>query len=104
VSVLKESVGKISEALKNEIEKLTNDGPTDEMLKRCKDEILNQRKDITNKNDYWLNILSTYYYQNFDFHSEYIDTLKSITKEDVKKFMKQLVEQGNEIEVIMVQE
>ena len=96
-----EAQDKIIEIVKEEIKKLTEEGTDDEMVNKAYDSILKKRYEILQANDYWLNIINAYYSRNFDSHTDYETILKSITKDDVKQFTKDLINQGNLIEVVM---
>ena len=48
-----------------------------------------------------LNALVSYYKDGFDLRKDYLAVLDSITKEDIQRVLKSLIDQGNEIKVIM---
>ena len=53
------------------------------------------------ENVYWLSTLDDYYFRGFDGYTTYLETLQAKTPEDIRRFVKQLLEQGNFIEVVM---
>ena len=54
------------------------------------------------ENAYWGNLMYNYAFTGYDGYKDYEKTLNSITPDDLKKFVKKLLKQGNEIEVSMV--
>lgn len=56
------------------------------------------------ENGYWANQLMTYYYHGLDNHTSYLTTLKAITPAEVGALLKQLLDQKNTIEVMMLPE
>ena len=94
----------IIEIVKQEVTRLTEEGTDEEMIKKAYDSILSKRYEILQANDYWLNVLNAFYSRKFDSHTNYETILKSITKDDVKQFTKELINQGNLIEVVMYPE
>lgn len=53
------------------------------------------------QNGYWVGILGSKYFYGEDNHSSYLALVNSLSKDDIKALTKQLVSQGNHIEVIM---
>jgi len=99
-----ETKNKIIEIVKAEIINFAEEGPRDEVLKVVEANILKKRFEILQTNDYWLNVINAYYSRNFDSHTNYEAILKSITNDDIKAFTKELIKQGNIIEVVMYPE
>ncbi|MDR2149105.1 MAG: insulinase family protein, partial [Tannerella sp.] len=92
---------KILNIVKTELQRIANEGPTEENLTKSRDNIIKSRAEAMQANGYWLDVLDMYYYRNFDSHTDYESILKSITVSDIKDFTKQFLDQGNEIEVVM---
>ena len=99
-----EKQNEILETLKTEITKIAEEGAMEEVLLRAFSTILKKKNEIVNQNDYWMNIISSYYTDNFDSHTDYEKVLKSITIEDIKSFTKELLNQGNVMELMMYPE
>ena len=89
------------EITKSAIQQIADEGPKESHLFRSRESAKRRRVEIMRENDYWLNNISAYYVRNFDAHTEYDTILNSITAEEIKSFLKTLLEQGNEIEVVM---
>jgi zinc protease len=87
--------------VKSELERIAEEGPLPVYLERSLAGTLKGREELKQQNDYWLNILDTYYYRNFDAHTEYDAIIKTVTVDDIKSFTKKFLDQGNEIEVVM---
>ena len=96
-----ETQKEILEVVKAELQKLAEEGPNDVAMIRNYNAILKKRKELFQANDYWLNIITSYYSNNFDAHTDYETILESLTKDDIKSFIKELLNQGNVIEVVM---
>jgi zinc protease len=92
---------KVLNIVKTELENLANTPPREDYLKKTALAILKGRSEIMQENDYWLKTIDTYYSKNFDTHTKYDETLKSITADEIMQFVKKFLEQGNRIEVIM---
>ena len=92
---------KMLDIVKNEIFSIANDGPRMSHLNKSVSSMLRKYDEIIQENEYWLNAINSFYFRNFNSHHDYVETLKSITIDDVKKFTKQLLDQGNEIEIVM---
>ena len=91
----------IIEIVKSEIERMAKDGPSETDLLKSRSNLLKGRVEMTQKNDYWLDIVDAYYYRGFDGHTDFNKIAESITTEDIKSFAKKFLGQGNEIEVVM---
>ena len=88
------------EVLKSEIEKIAKSGPTERYFQKSVADVSRGKID----NDYWLNILSTYYFRNLDLHTNFLEVLSKIKMNDIQQFMKELLIQGNEMEIVMYPE
>ena len=64
--------------------------------------ILKKYTENLKENSYWANLMQNYAIDGYDGSKDYEKTLNSITTEDLKKFAKSLLKQGNAIEVSMV--
>ncbi|MDR1223326.1 MAG: insulinase family protein [Tannerella sp.] len=87
--------------VKSELARIAEEGPRESDLKKSRDGILKGRAEIMQENNYWLDVIDTYYYRNFDMHTDYNRILDNITANDIQSFLKKFLNQGNEIEVVM---
>ncbi len=97
-----ESAMKLSELAKEGLEKLMNEGPTEEQLGRT---VENFKKNIPESritNEWWLSNLQFYYnYNGSDFDKEYEQAVEQIDAENIKAILKSVLEQGNLVEIMM---
>jgi len=85
----------------NELQNISSKGPREEDFRKTVDNMLKRHEENKQENAYWLNILDNYFYYGVDAYTDYIPTLQSITPEQIASFTKQLLDQGNNIEVVM---
>ena len=93
---------KLMTLIHKEIEKLIAEGPIDSDYNKVKENLRNKYTENQKENKWVLNALVSYYKDGFDLRKDYLDVLNSITKEDIQRVLKSLIEQGNEIKVITV--
>ena len=82
--------------------KFAEEGPRQQDLDKVRDYMLKKHAESLKENSYWSNLMQNYALDGIDSYKDYEKILKSITTEDLKKFVKNLLKQGNEIEVSMV--
>ncbi|MDR0394732.1 MAG: insulinase family protein [Tannerella sp.] len=90
--------------VKSGFEGIAKEGPQAEYLEKGRSNIIKGRAEAMQENDYWLNVIDTYYYRGFDAHTDFDKILNDITVEDIKSFTKTFLDQGNEIEVVIFPE
>jgi len=86
---------------KAELQKLADEGPSDEFFSRT---IENMKKSIPenrSKLSYWWNCINKYYVTGMDRDAEYGATVDGLTKEKVQSAVRRLLSSGNMIEVVM---
>ena len=83
------------------IEEFIANGPVSEDLSKVKEYMLKTYKQNQKENNYWMGILSTYYWENLDMNTGYEETVNAITGDNLKAFAKAFFGQKNEIEVSM---
>ncbi len=93
---------RLMEIIYEEIQTIVKEGPLDEDLQKAKESMLKDFEEDKEKNDYWDNaILPEYYRYKVNYLTDYENAIRGITKETVKKTLKQLVDAGNVFEVVM---
>ena len=92
---------KMEQIVMAEIQKVAKEGPKPEHLAKVKEFMLKQYSEQIKENGYWLNRLLDYYFNKVDMNTGYEKLVNEISEEDVKKFTKALLDQGNIIEVTM---
>ncbi|MDR3250685.1 MAG: insulinase family protein [Tannerella sp.] len=96
-----EKVDRILGIVKNELEKIAAEGPRETDLTKSRANILKGRNEIKQENNYWLSIIDAYYFRGFDGHTEYDGIISGITPDDIRAFVKEFLDQGNLVEVVM---
>ena len=87
--------------VKDEIERIASLGPGKEYLLKSLLTIANKYQELIQDNDYWSGKISSYYFNKLDTHTDYLKILSEISIEDIRKFTKEIIEQGNFIELVM---
>ena len=85
-----------------ELKELAVNGPREADFNKVKEFMNKSYSESVKQNAYWLGALSTYYSYNEDNHTDYLSTLNSITMEDVRVFIEELLSQENEIIISMM--
>lgn len=97
-----ESADKLRELAVEGINKLMNEGPTEEQMTRT---VENFKKNIPENrisNNWWMNALRMYYnYDGIDYDKEYEAAVNEISADNIKAALKAVLDQGNFIEVMM---
>ena len=86
----------------NLLNKYAVEGPRQQDLDKVRDYMLKKFAENQKENNYWSTLMYNYTLTGFDGSKNYENVLKSITTNDLKKFAKKLIKQGNVIEVSMV--
>ena len=84
------------------LNKFAEEGPRQQDLDKVREYMLKKYAENQKENAYWGNQIQNYVIDGFDGYKDYEKTLNSITTDDLKKFAKSLLKQGNQIEVSMV--
>ena len=84
------------------LNKFAEEGPRQKDLDKVREYMLKKYAENQKENSYWANMLHNEIALGYDGYTDYEKTLNSITTEDLKKFMKSMLKQGNAIEVSMV--
>ena len=84
------------------LNKFAEEGPRQQDLDKVREYMLKKFAENQKENSYWANLMHNEIALGYDGYKDYEKTLNSITTEDLKKFAKSLLKQGNKIEVSMV--
>ena len=95
---------KMEQIVMTELQKVAQEGPRPEHLAKVKEFLLKKHIENSKENSYWLGQLDSYYWNNTDMNTDYEKLVNEMTVEDVKNFIKTLLDQGNIIEVTMTAE
>jgi len=87
-----------------ELEKLAEDGPTEEDLSKTVENILKDREESKEHNAYYLNNIYSYYVHgiNFDDPANFEEIVKSLTTKDIQKVMKLFLSDPNIVDVVFI--
>jgi zinc protease len=94
-------VATITPIIGREVNKIAENGPEDADFLKVKEYMIKKFQEDEKLNGYWTGILGSKYFYGEDNHSNYLSIVNALTKDDIKAVTKQLVSQGNHIEVIM---
>ena len=84
------------------LNKYAEEGPRQKDLDKVREYMLKKYAENQKENSYWANQLHNEIALGYNGYKDYEKTLNSITTDDLKKFAKSMLKQGNEIEVSMV--
>ena len=84
------------------LHKFAEEGPRQQDLDKVREYMLKKYTENQKENGYWSNLMLGYALDGVDSYKDYEKILNSITTDDLKKFAKSLLKQGNTIEVSMV--
>ena len=84
------------------LNKYAEEGPRQKDLDKVREYMLKKYVENQKENAYWSNLMLNYLLDGYDGNKDYMDVLNSITVDDLKKFIKNLLKQGNVIEVSMI--
>ena len=84
------------------LNKFAEEGPRQQDLDKVREYMLKKFAENQKENSYWDNLMHNSIALGYDGYKDYEKILNSITTDDLKKFAKSLLKQGNQIEVSMV--
>ena len=84
------------------LHKYAEEGPRQKDLDKVREYMLKKYTENQKENSYWASLLQSSITADYEGYKDYEKTLNSITTDDLKKFAKSLLKQGNKIEVSMV--
>ena len=84
------------------LHKYAEEGPRQKDLDKVREYMLKKYTENQKENSYWASLLQNNITAGYEGYTDYEKTLNSITTDDLKKFAKSILKQGNKIEVSMV--
>ena len=87
-----------------EISEIVENGPRSEDLQKVKEIMLKNFAENLEENEWWLSALYNNYFNGFNLVDEYKKAVKGINGTTIQTALKNLVQQGNVIEVTMLPE
>lgn len=91
----------MSRIVDEQLRLIADKGPDESHFSKSVDNMLKRHTEQLQENGYWLNAIDTYYFRHIDLSSDYEKTLRALTREDVQKFVRLLLDGGNRVEVVM---
>lgn len=91
----------LSNVVMEQLKKMAAEGPQAEHMKKIKDYMTKSFHDAQKENSYWMRNLNTYFDTGIDFNKGYLETLNSVTQEDVRQILDNLLKQNNLVQLIM---
>lgn len=91
-------------AVRGEIDKLIAEGPDAEDFAKVKEYMVKKHNEDMKENGYWLNAIYTNLLTGRDDHTNYLETLESIDGDYIVKIAKEVFNENNKKQLIMVGE
>ncbi|NDV47726.1 insulinase family protein [Paludibacter sp. 221] len=85
-----------------EINEIINNGPRADDLQKVKENLLKQYEEDLNENPWWRRTLVNYYKNDIDFVTDYKKSVEALDQEMIQSLLKQIAEQNNVLEVVMM--
>ena len=93
---------KLIELAKSGLAAIAEQGPNVEYVTKARENMIKAFPEKQINNSYWHNIIYQYYSHGRDNWKNYIETVEKVaTPEAIKAFVKELLSQGNELELVM---
>lgn len=84
-----------------EVNEILANGPRKDDLQKVKENMLKKYKEDVEENAWWSSAISRYYQDKINMLNDYKPAVEALTPELIQKTLKQIVDQGNVIEVVM---
>ncbi len=97
-----EKQARLMEIIHEEINEIVANGPREDDLQKVKENLLKKYAEDIEENSWWRSTLTNYYRYSINLYSDYRDAVNSLTKENIQALLKEIVDQGNIIEVVMM--
>ena len=91
----------LNQRVRDIVAKFAAEGPSDENLAKGKEFFLKEYKEGLRENTYWAEAMETMLDAKVDMTLNYEQVLQSITRDDVRNILTQLLKQNNYSEIIM---
>ena len=96
-----EKVDRMTQVIYDGVEKMCNEGPTDEMMQKIREYMLRSHAESLKSNAYWMSSLYNKTRLGYEFVNKYEETLQKITPADVQKLARKVFQSGNRVVVGM---
>jgi zinc protease len=98
-----ENIGKLSQTVLNEMNKIKKDGPTEIDMNKVKETLIRERETRLKENNFWLSALQNYYYVGDPLMSleAFRSFVNSITRDDIKAVADKYLDTSNYVKVAL---
>ena len=96
-----ESADKLRKLAVEGINKLMNDGPTEDQLTRTVENFKKNLPESRISNGWWMSNIQKFFQYGIDYDKEYEAAVKEINAENIKNILNEVLSQGNFVEVMM---
>ena len=93
---------RLMEIIHQEVQEIVKNGPKPEDVQKVKENLMKQYAQDLEQNSWWAGALKMYYEDGINNYRDYKAAVDAMTGETIQKAMKQIVDQGNVIEVVML--
>ena len=90
------------EIIHAEIAEIVENGPRPDDLQKVKENLLKKYAEDLEENSWWRNTITTYYRHNINLVDDYKNVVNSLSQESVQSLLKEISNQGNTIQVVML--
>lgn len=92
---------KLMKIIHSEVDEIVTNGPKPEDVQKVKENMLKKLTEDLAENGWWMNALNLYYQDKINLVNNYKATVEALSVESIQATLKNIVEQGNVIEVVM---
>ena len=85
-----------------EVDEIVANGPRQDDLQKVKENMLKKYKEDLRENQWWSSALTGYYRDDLNYITDYTDAVNNLTEDLIQLRLKELVDQGNVMEVVMM--
>lgn len=100
----KEQAEHLNQKIKDEMKEMAEKGVKKEFFEKAVLNLKKQYDENLRKNGYWMGHLQDIILESQDFHSQFVETLDSITMEDVRLYLAGLLKDNTYLEMIAIGE
>lgn len=93
---------RLMQIIHEEIQQMVQIGPRADDLQKVKENFVKQHAQDVRENAWWISSLSRYYVERLNYVDDYLKAVESLTPTKIREVLRQLVQQGNVLEVVMM--
>lgn len=95
-----ESAARLNDKVKSELQQMVASGLNEDFFNKTMLNLEKKYEERLHENSYWMSQLTSLYFHGEDRHSNYLETLRSITLEDVNEYLRQLMSNYRYLELV----